>query len=194
MLSVLISILGLAATLVGIYLAYLFYINPSKRFNEYLKNPKNWEEYRQSDLSPVDIYRHKYFPDFQIKVSHESLNNDFNEDWIKDYPDKTKETYLVKLIAKGIEIAQFVFLSLDGDRINVPLPKIGANGKKYYYSDLQINLYQVIDKFNTSGEYPITDFISEQKKDIVILASNKDPWFLRAIFWLENILINKGIL
>ena len=62
-LSLMIGILGLVATLVGTYFAYISFINPMVRFKKYLKNPDNWEKL-QGIEDYLTFYRHKKYTNF----------------------------------------------------------------------------------------------------------------------------------
>jgi hypothetical protein len=67
-LSISIGIIGLIATIIGSYLAYITYISPWTRFQDYLNKTKGWEKVTfEDDLE--DIYRFKSQPGFQIVIN-----------------------------------------------------------------------------------------------------------------------------
>ncbi|MCG2726643.1 MAG: hypothetical protein L6420_10440 [Elusimicrobia bacterium] len=197
--SILVGLFGLIATLIGTFVAYISYVNPIKRFGRYLRETKNWEVYKRNDLIPIYTYRHKYFLDFQIEIDFDKpLKANFEEKWIKDYPDKSKKTYNVKLIAKGMLIEEFEFLTLDGYRIFIPLPMVNLSNGVYYYNQLQKDIHKVIDQFNENGEYSLEKFILEQKSRIEIVKNDITKkiipkLFFGVAFWIEKFFVKHDL-
>ncbi len=174
-LSLLIGVLGLVATLVGTYLTYISFVNPIKRFNKYLKNPEDWEKFIGIE-SHLYFYRHKKYPSFQIVIDWDrSIVENFREEWINDslYPDKTNSTsYYVRLEANGMLLDKEVFVSLDGHRWFVPVPKIEMSKVKsgernFYYDARQIQLAKIVGKYHFDDK-DIYGFAKIQSKPIEI--------------------------
>ena len=170
--SLLIGMLGLIATLVGAYLTYISFINPIVRFKRYLKNYKNWELF-QGIENHLTFYRHKKYFTFQIVIDWDKeLVENFHEEWINDdlYPDKTNNaSYYVRLEANAMLLEKELFVSLDGHRYFVPVPRvvISKNGEReFYYNALQLQLAKIVGKFHF--EENIYEFAKEQKKEILI--------------------------
>lgn len=172
-LSLIIGILGLITTLVGTYFTYISFINPITRFKKYLKNPENWEKFQGID-DHLSFYRHKKYPNFQIIIDWDKeLVENFYEEWINDglYPDKTNNaSYYVRLEANAMLLEKELFVSLDGHRYFVPVPRItvSRNGERdFYYDTLQIQLANIVGVYHF-GDKNIYDFVKEQKKSILI--------------------------
>ena len=171
-LGLLIGILGLVATLVGTYFTYISFVNPMVRFKKYLKRPENWEEFQGID-NHLSFYRYKKYPNFQIVVDWDKeIVKNFHEEWINDslYPDKTNNgSYHVRLEANTTLLEKELFVSLDGHRYFVPVPKITILEKgerEFYYDIQQIQLANIVGKYHF--EKNIYEFAKEQKKPIVM--------------------------
>lgn len=66
---------------------------------------------------------------FQIVKSDES--KDFSESWTRKYPDKDGSgKYAVYLKYGETIVKEFIFVYMDGGRINVPLPEIKIENEK----------------------------------------------------------------
>jgi hypothetical protein len=174
-LSLIIGILGLVATLVGTYLTYISFVNPIKRFSKYLKKAGDWEKFIGIE-SHLYYYRHKKYPSFQIVIDWDkSIIVNFHEEWINDalYPDKTNNTsYYVRLEANGMLLDKELFVSLDGHRWFVPVPhvemsKIIKDERKFYYEERQIHLADIVGKYHFEDNN-IYDFAKTQSRPIEI--------------------------
>lgn len=171
-LSLIIGILGLIASFIGTYLTYIFYVNPISRFNKYLKNPKNWEKF-QGIENHLTVYRHKKYPNFQIVIDWDKeLVRNFHDEWINQslYPDKTNNTsYYIRLEANAMLVDKELFVSLDGHRYFMPVPKFlidNNNERTYYYDKRQVQLAKIVGKHYL--EKGIYEFVKECKKPILI--------------------------
>ena len=173
--SLIIGILGLVATLVGTYFTYISFINPITRFKKYLKNPENWEKF-QGIETHLSFYRHKKYPNFQIVIDWDKeLVGNFHEEWINDglYPDKTNNaSYYVRLEANAMLLDKELFVSLDGHRYFVPVPRVSMSKTKtderdFYYDTRQIQLANIVGEYHF-GDKNIYDFAKQQKKQILI--------------------------
>ncbi len=174
-LGFIIGILGLVATLVGTYFAYISFINPITRFKKYLKNPENWEKF-QGIENYLSFYRHKKYPNFQIVIDWENkLAENFHEEWINDdlYPDKTNNaSYYVRLEANAMLLDKELFVSLDGHRYFVPVPRVSmsktkTNERDFYYDTRQIQLANIVGEYYF-GDKNIYNFAKSQSKPITI--------------------------
>jgi len=168
-LSLIIGILGLIATLVGAYFTYISFVNPICRFKKYLKNSNTWEKFQGAEFH-LSIYRHKKYPNFQIIIDwNKAIVEHYQEEWIRDYPDREHNTsYFVRLEANAMLLETELFVSLDGGRAFVPVPRRSSqNGELvYWYDIIQIQLANIIGEY--SWEKDIYEFASQQKKPILI--------------------------
>jgi len=165
--------LGLVATLVGTYFTYISFINPITRFKKYLKNPKNWEKFQGTEMH-LSIYRHKKYPNFQIIIDWgKPVVENYQEEWIRDYLDKEHNaSYYVRLEANGMLLDRELFVSLDGHRYFVPVPRVSMSKTKtderdFYYDTRQIQLANIVGEYHF-GDKNIYDFAKQQKKAILI--------------------------
>ena len=171
-LGLVLGILGLIATLVGTYLAYVSYINPMVRFRWYLKKPNEWEEF-QGIESHLSIYRHRKYPMFQLVVDWDKeIVDGFQEEWVNDalYPDKTNNaTFYVQLVANGMLLDKELFVSLDGHRWFVPVPKISLNAdqRDFYYDSRQVQLAHIVGRYHFL-DHDIYRFARVQNRPIQI--------------------------
>ncbi len=167
--SLIIGVLGLLATLVGTYFTYISFVNPLKRFKKYLKNPKDWEKFLGTE-SYISIYRHKRYPNFQIIIDWTKVVvENYKEEWIQNYPDKDHNaSHFVRLEMDGMLLEKELFVSLDGGRIFVPVPRRSLKNKKlfYWYDEIQIQLADIVGEFYIKKD--INNFAKNQKKPILI--------------------------
>ncbi|HQM35124.1 MAG TPA: hypothetical protein PKU90_02540 [Candidatus Paceibacterota bacterium] len=167
-----IGILGLVAALIGTYFTYISFINPITRFKKYLENPENWEKF-QGIEDHLSFYRHKKYPNFQIVIDWDKeLVENFQEEWINDSlsPDKTNNaSYYVRLEANAMLLDKELFVSLNGHRYFVPVPKVLSvknDKREFYYDKQQIQLAKIIGRHHSEGN--IYEFAKECKKPILI--------------------------
>jgi hypothetical protein len=101
---------------------------------------------------------------YQIAETDMVAVKEFNEPWVKRFPDKHTSSYYVNLIESGSVVKQETFVSLDGARYFVPIPKLVPIGDKweateykYYYErdSLSFLLGEVI------GSYYIVNNLEE---------------------------------
>lgn len=171
-LSFILGIIGLVATLVGTFFTYISFVNPMIRFKKYLKNYENWENF-QGIEDHLSFYRHKKHPNFQIVVDwNKELVQNFHEEWINDslYPNKTNNaSYYVRLEANAMLLDKVLFVSLDGHKYFVPVPKVlrvGDKERDFYYDKQQIQLAKIVGIHHF--EKDIYEFAKECKKPILI--------------------------
>ena len=151
--NLVIGILGLMASLVGFYFTYITFVNPLVRFKQYLRRPTDWERFIGIEIG-IDRYRHRKYPSFEIVIdwNNECVDN-FHEEWINDgmFPDKTNNaSYYVQLLSNGMLLSKELFVSLDGHRYFVPVPRTQGEveGRRFYYYDqIQIQLSRIVGRF-----------------------------------------------
>lgn len=172
-LSLILGILGLAATLVGTWLSYISFINPLIRFNKYLKNPSGWENFLGIE-SNISIYRYKKYPNFQIVIDWDNtVTENFKEEWVNDglFPDKDNNaSYYIRLEVNGMLLDRELFVSLDGHRYFVPVPRTKMEGQErgFFYDQKQSQLTRIIGKFHFD-DMNLEVFAKKQKKSITII-------------------------
>jgi hypothetical protein len=171
-LSLIIGILGFVVTLVGTYFTYISFINPTIRFKKYLKRPEGWEKF-QGIEDHLSIYRYKKYPNFQIVIDWDNkVVENFHEEWINDalYPDKTNNaSYFVRLEANAMLLEKELFVSMDGHRYFVPVPKVLSvknDVREFYYDAQQVQVALIVGKHHF--EKDIFEFAKECKKPILI--------------------------
>lgn len=174
-LSIILGILGLVATLVGSGLAYIAFVNPMVRFKWYLKKKDNWRTIfpRVEGLSEYSQY--SKHPEFTIEEIYDR-RWERDEPWMKKVirPDKSCHASQIALKVSGNIIHTENFLSMDGSRIFVPIPKVDTKGKDkeaefiYYYDEIQILLAGLL------GKYHIYDTLEKFCKDRIRLDYNPE--------------------
>lgn len=177
-LSIILGILGLSASILSIWFAYITYVTPIKRFKWYLKNKSGWSNISSRSENKVEFLQYAKHPEFTIV---ETFDRDWEteEPWIKGIvrPDKYMASYQVELKFNNQTICTGNFLSLDGMRIYVPIPHImpidmeqvdfdsEGDTREFYYDDIQVLLARVIGKFH--GYAGVEDFAAKQKIKII---------------------------
>ena len=85
----------------------------------------------------------------------------FHEEWINDslYPDKTNNaSYYVRLEANSMLLDKELFVSLDGHRYFVPVPKVlrvENDKREFYYDRQQIQLAKIVGRHHFEKIYTI---------------------------------------
>ena len=164
-----ITILGFIATIVGSILAIFTFVSSIWRLKFYLKKPLNW---RKVYIGRIKYnWQYKNHPEFTIEVDDENKNWDtgVKENWMRDYPNPTKSTSLVRIKANGQVLMVENFISLDGGRYFVPLPKRHINTdqekeNEYWYTPLQVNLSRIVGEYYRGDS--IEDFIKSHNLKI----------------------------
>ena len=172
-LGFIIGILGLIATLIGTYFTYISFVNPLYRFRKYLERADGWEKFSGLE-DHLSFYRYKKYPGFQVVIDwNQPIVENFHEEWINDalYPDKTNNaSYWVRLETNGMLLDKELFVSLDGHRYFVPVPRtaISKNGERdFYYDARQVQLANIVGRYHF-GDQNIYDFAKDQSKSIAI--------------------------
>jgi hypothetical protein len=112
----------------------------------YLLDTSKWTK---EDISHEEIWFSSKNYNFQIKKAF--VDNSFNEEWTKVYPDKTVSRYSVFLYLNNFPIKEIVFISCDGGRIFVSLPDIEYKKEErfFYWSrnSLGFKIMKIIGDF-----------------------------------------------
>ena len=87
---------------------------------------------------------------FQVELGDNT--REFSEEWTRRFPDKHGSTaFPVLLKVQGVEIKQLTFISCDGGRIIVPMPKVVSVEEQSSYTydrnSLEYRVGQIIGKF-----------------------------------------------
>lgn len=104
--------------------------------DRFVKNLKweNTEEYFKSMLSSGDwelrgIGGNRSWvcrQDSNLIIEEDDETEKFDEDWTKPFPDPQAFKFTVRLKRNGSVFKEMIFISVDGHRITVPLPRVIA--------------------------------------------------------------------
>ncbi len=162
----LLGVLGL----IGVLLTIFMYISPKYRVNWYLNNPGKWEEVHLN-LNGRSLWRRKDHPEFSIETQDESEEWSYGkqESWMKyPLPDPSKYTHMVHVKANGVVIYAEHFISLDGGRYFVPLPRAKYNEKEedneYYYNPIQLAIARVVGRFYRMED--VDEFVNHNEIEV----------------------------
>lgn len=153
LLNTFLGIVGLVFSLWAFYLAYISFANPIIRFNKYLKKTTGWEKFIGTEAS-IYFYRYKKYPSFQISIDWDrSVIENFYEEWMDTVfiADKDNNlSYFLKLEVNGMLLDKELFVSLDGHRYFVPVPKtmMFEDKRVFYYNGRQIYLSKILGLFH----------------------------------------------
>lgn len=141
-----ITILGFIATITGSLLALATYISPLFRLKFYLNKDKNWKKVYIGRVE--HNWQYKKHPEFIIEETYDE-NREWTttESWMKNYPDSSKKITIVRVKVNGNILLIEDFISLDGGRYFVPVPKrkpIDGGEFEYWYTPIQINLSRIV--------------------------------------------------
>jgi hypothetical protein len=156
----LITILGFIATIIGSILALATYVSPLFRLKIYIKKNKNWKKFYMGRVEYN--WQYKNHPEFVIEISHEDKKWSAIESWMRHYPDPLKNISIVKARVNGNILLTEVFISLDGGRYFVPVPKrklISENEFKYWYTPMQVRLSRIVGYYYNAKT--VEEFMSE---------------------------------
>jgi len=170
MIDVFSIILGLSG-LAGVFLTTLMYINPRWRVDWYLNNPEKWEKITLDLNGFHSLWRHKKHPEFTIEETKFESKWDYSktESWMKyPLPDPSKATTVIHIKVGGVIVYVENFISLDGGRYFVPLPRVKYHEKEkdneYYYLPLQIKIARVIGVFYRMAS--IDEFVEKNEIEV----------------------------
>lgn len=157
------GIVGLIATILGSYLTYISFVNPLIRFRKFLNKPNNWEKFIGIEPS-IYYYRYRKYPNFQIVIDwNNAVVEGFKEEWTDKahFPDSDNNaSYFVQLKANGMLLDKELFVSLDGHRYFVPVPRtmMFEEERIFYYDSRQIQLANIIGEYYRDND--ILEFAS----------------------------------
>lgn len=116
-------------------------------FEFLLAFPEKWSKRYIKDR-PIWIYAEDSL--YQIVVDYDSREQ-FDEPWVRHYPDSKATKYPVYLQINGVTVHELLFISLDGGRYLVPLPesKTADNERRFIWkrSSLRVKVGSVINEF-----------------------------------------------
>lgn len=166
-LGLILGILGLAGTI----LTAITFVNPKVRVDFYLNKHDKWEEVHLNLGGGGSLWRYQPHPEFTIEQQDDSekWGFDVTESWMKyPLPDPSKHTYMVHVKASGIVIYAEKFITLDGGRYFVPLPRVKYHEEKenneYFYVPLQIKIARIIGTYYRMDS--IDEFIKHNEIEI----------------------------
>jgi predicted HTH transcriptional regulator len=110
---------------------------PLERMKKLLNQSKDWVSMNDD----TQIY-HKLFPEFTIRQG-KSSNESFNEPWSDQFINPSAYKFEVELRYFGTLIHKEIFVSCDGGRYQIPLPKISQNSDKKYYIKKESFAYKI---------------------------------------------------
>jgi len=97
-------------------------LDPMSRLNMLLDYPADWVRPEFGSFSGKEYIYHKYHAEFTI-VEGERHCDPFDEDWCHKFPDSYARSYFVELRYFTTVLKQAIFVSCDGGRYQIPLPK-----------------------------------------------------------------------
>lgn len=166
-LGIILGILGLLGTI----LTVITFVNPKLRVNYYLQKYNKWEEVHLNLGGGNSLWRFKPHPEFTIEQQDDSEEWDFGvtESWMKyPLPDPSKHTYMVHVKAGSTVIYAEKFITLDGGRYFVPLPRVKYHEQKkdneYFYVPLQVRIARIIGTYYRMDS--IDEFIKHNEIEI----------------------------
>lgn len=169
--SLIIGALGLVASIASVILTYFTFINPKKRVDCYLKNAKKWEQIHLGLHGGNSLWRYKKHPEFAIEQQEGTKEWDYlvTEKWMKyPLPDPSKRSFMMHIKAGSIVVYAEEFITLDGGRYLVPLPRVEYHNKKqdneYFYTPLQLKIGRIIGSFYSMSS--LDEFIEKNEIEI----------------------------
>ena len=152
-LSWVVTILGLAASIIGASLAYMTFISPLTRFKWYLKRTEGWEEINSDLYGGGSFHRYKKHPEFTIEQPDDYREWERDEPWMKKLhkPNPHQGSRMVHLKVSGQLILSEEFIFMDEGRIFVPVPRVNYSEKEedneYYYTKIQELMARIIGRY-----------------------------------------------
>lgn len=169
--SLIIGGLGLIASIAGSVLAYFTFVNPKVRVDSYLGRSKKWEQVELGLRGNNSLWRYKSHPEFTIQQQKDRKTWDSGaaERWMKyPLPDPSKTSYMMHVKAGSIVVYAEEFVTLDGGRYLVPLPRVKYHDKKedneYFYTPLQVSIARIIGEFYRMES--IDEFVENNEVEI----------------------------
>jgi hypothetical protein len=121
--------------------------NTLETFEQLLEDADEWVK---EWIDDKEVWVYKYDAVYQIVI--EDDYHEFTESWTQVYPDKFgSDRFSVKLKINNTTIKQLSFISCDGGRITVPLPKseVVEEELKYYWcqNSIDFKVGRIIGRF-----------------------------------------------
>ena len=120
-------------------------ISKSEILEKIYKNPfPNWECY---DDEGIFILKE----DIKLKIKRDDYENGrpFNEKWGTSHPDKNALTNKYFVYYNNNLVDEFLLISIDGGRVDLPLPKAGTNiiPKNSYLKAKAVDILGKLDEY-----------------------------------------------
>ncbi len=123
---------------------------PLERMKLLLNDFKDWESINED----AQLY-HKQFPEFTVRQGKQ-INDHFRESWSDRFPDISAHSFEVELRYNETIIYKETFVTCDGGRYHIPLPKIDiSNSERKFYIQETSFAYKLAKIF--WQYYPIDD-------------------------------------
>jgi hypothetical protein len=111
--------------------------DPLDNLTVLLDSPENWVKVKGDEY-----IRHRYNPEFVIKRDGDAPDIEFNEPWVKGFPDKKARKIYVEYWYGVTLLRRSPFVIVDGGRYIIPLPQIHNSfpeKDEWEYIQLSIN-------------------------------------------------------
>lgn len=141
-----------------------------RKFEPQVKQEKKFDELSTDELLQVikesspDDWDLNFSQDAEIAVFKKNLslrietrhtenfvhNDDFREKWANGFPDPHATSYYYHLYFGATRLKEFIFVSVDGGRALLPLPK---SAKELNVEPIRYKIAVIFDQFGTCDEY-----------------------------------------
>jgi hypothetical protein len=132
--------------------------------------PNQWEYFEQvapqvSVTSNPDTICYVYEEDVNIRLERGAMAvQDFDEPWVPGAGGQT-DSYVWWLTYQNSPVEQFVVVSVDGGRANIPVPDGGhSGGSTPTLTEREANLGRIFDQHSLNG---FDDYINRSDVEIV---------------------------
>jgi hypothetical protein len=159
------TVLGLVATIAGTTLAYFTFVSPMYRLKLYLRKRKRWEEVVTDFQGMETHWRYQGHPEFVLeRGDSQEWDQGLMEAWMPFSPNSLKSRTQIRVRVNGQFLFVEEFISLDGGRNFVPLPRRkSVEGQfEYWYTPLQVSVARIVGHYYRPFT-TIDDFMSQQK-------------------------------
>ncbi len=132
-------------------------------FRKYIET----SEWSQEWIDHREIWICQEDNSFQI---HESdYHREFSEEWTKRFPDRNAAQHEIILVVNGSRIKSYYFISADGGRIFVPMPKseVTDHTLSYYWNkdSMEYKIGRIVGKFDGYQSYEqLGNFVGVQTR------------------------------
>lgn len=123
---------------------------PLERVKRLLNQQEEW-----SSMNDEQQIYHQLFPEFTIRQG-ERIKEDFREKWTERFSDISAYSFWVELRYFETILHQETFVSCDGQRYQIPLPKIDtSNSESKYYLQKNSIAYKIAKIYKQYGSFDI---------------------------------------